>query len=42
MEDLSFYRKIEDKVCGECGNQMDEQCESYLMICEKCLRNQEE
>jgi ArsR family metal-binding transcriptional regulator len=39
---VEFFRNIPKKVCSECGEQMEEQAESYLFECERCLAKKEE
>lgn len=37
-----FFKKLGPKHCTECGEIIEEQHESYLHQCEKCLRNEVE
>jgi hypothetical protein len=37
MESLEFYRNLPKKSCLECGDEIEEQHESYLYLCERCL-----
>ncbi|WP_084361076.1 protein YhfH [Neobacillus fumarioli] len=39
---IEFFRNLPKKQCSECGQQIDEQAESYLMECDRCLANKEE
>lgn len=39
---LDFFRNLPKKVCAECGEPMEEQAESYLMECERCLAKRED
>jgi ArsR family metal-binding transcriptional regulator len=34
---VEFYRNLPKKECAECGEHMEEQAESYLLECERCL-----
>lgn len=34
---VEFFRMLPKKVCPECGQVMQEQAESYLMECDRCL-----
>jgi hypothetical protein len=34
-----YFKKLEPKTCTDCGEIIDEQHESYLYQCEKCLRH---
>lgn len=34
---LEFFRTLPKKTCPECGEQVEEQAESYFMECERCL-----
>lgn len=42
MKTLEFYKNLPKKTCVNCGEVIQEQCESYLFECEKCLRLKEE
>jgi hypothetical protein len=42
MMDLEFYRNIPKKECSECGCEIQEQHESYLYECERCMGIHEE
>lgn len=33
---VEFYQKLPDKTCQECGQHMNEQCESYETTCASC------
>lgn len=34
-----FFNNLSPKRCTDCGEIIEEQHESYLQQCEKCLRN---
>lgn len=34
---LEFFRTLPAKICPECGQVVNEQAESYLMECDRCL-----
>lgn len=38
---LDFYKNLPKKTCATCGKEMDEQSESYVSECEKCLKGKE-
>ncbi|MBT2757066.1 protein YhfH [Mesobacillus foraminis] len=42
MSPLEFFRSLPKKVCPECGEGVEEQAESYLMECDRCLSKKEE
>ncbi|RXT02315.1 protein YhfH [Ammoniphilus sp. CFH 90114] len=42
MLGLDFYRNLPVKICVECGCDIQEQHESYLYECERCLNSREE
>ena len=42
MSPVEFFRTLPKKECPECGQHMDEQAESYLMECDRCLSNKDE
>jgi hypothetical protein len=42
MSPVEFFRNLPNKVCPECGQQKEEQAESYMIECERCLANKEE
>lgn len=42
MSPVEFFRHLPDKVCPECGAKMEEQAESYMVECERCLAKKEE
>ncbi len=42
MSPVEFFRTMPKKVCPECGEQMQEQAESYMMECDRCLAKKEE
>ncbi|HZG71859.1 MAG TPA: protein YhfH [Chondromyces sp.] len=39
---VEFFRQLPNKVCAECGDHIQEQAESYLMECERCLSKRDE
>ncbi|MGM7703239.1 protein YhfH [Pseudalkalibacillus sp. Hm43] len=39
---VTFFRNLPKKKCPECGEQIQEQAESYFMECERCLAKKEE
>ncbi|RID85100.1 YhfH family protein [Peribacillus asahii] len=39
---MEFFRNLPSKQCAECGQQIQEQHESYLMECDYCLSKKEE
>jgi formylmethanofuran dehydrogenase subunit E len=39
---VEFFKNIPAKHCSECGEHVDEQAESYLMECDRCLSKIEE
>lgn len=39
---VEFFRALPKKVCPECGETMNEQAESYLMECDRCLSKKTE
>jgi hypothetical protein len=42
MNPVEFFRTLPKKECPECGQHMEEQAESYLMECDRCLAKREE
>ncbi len=42
MSPVEFFRQLPKKVCIECGEQIEEQAESYLNECEHCLSKKAE
>jgi ribosomal protein L37AE/L43A len=42
MNSIEFSRQISKKVCPECGEPYEEQTESYLSECERCLSKKDE
>jgi hypothetical protein len=42
MSPVEFFRNVPKKECPECGQHMEEQAESYLMECDRCLAKKEE
>ncbi|MEH7107057.1 MULTISPECIES: protein YhfH [Bacillaceae] len=39
---VEFFRSLPKKVCCECGQHIEEQAESYLLECDRCLSKKEE
>lgn len=39
---VEFFKVLPKKVCAECGQEMEEQAESYMMECDYCLSKREE
>lgn len=39
---VECFRSIPKRVCPECGEPMEEQAESYMMECERCLAKKAE
>ncbi|PKR82775.1 protein YhfH [Heyndrickxia camelliae] len=40
---VEFFRNLSRKICPECGEHIhEEQAESYIMECERCLAKKEE
>ncbi|WP_075981686.1 protein YhfH [Bacillus massilinigeriensis] len=39
---VEFFRTLPKKVCPECGQQIEEQAESYLLECDHCLSKKSE
>ncbi|MCQ6267313.1 YhfH family protein [Fictibacillus sp. WQ 8-8] len=37
MLTLEFYRNLPKKQCRECGKTIEEQHESYVYECERCM-----
>lgn len=37
MNPVEFFRSLSAKICPECGQEMEEQAESYMMECDQCL-----
>lgn len=37
MNPVEFFRTLPRKVCPECGQTVNEQAESYLLECDRCL-----
>ncbi|CAM5208808.1 YhfH-like protein OS=Ureibacillus acetophenoni OX=614649 GN=SAMN05877842_10776 PE=4 SV=1 [Ureibacillus acetophenoni] len=33
---VEFFKNLPDKVCVQCGDKIEEQCECYDNTCEKC------
>ncbi len=42
MSPVEFFRNMPKKECPECGQVMEEQAESYMMECERCLAEKAE
>jgi hypothetical protein len=42
MSPVEFFRTLPKKECPQCGQHMEEQAESYLMECDRCLANKDE
>ncbi|MBM7649207.1 reverse gyrase [Bacillus ectoiniformans] len=42
MSPLEFFKNLPKKMCAECGDHIDEQAESYLIECDRCLSKKEE
>jgi NADH pyrophosphatase NudC (nudix superfamily) len=34
---VEFFRSLPAKICSECGKEIEEQAESYMMECDQCL-----
>jgi ribosomal protein L37AE/L43A len=39
---VEFFRNLPKKVCAECGQNIHEQAESYLLECDRCLAKKQE
>lgn len=39
---MEFFRTLPPKQCAECGQNIQEQHESYLMECDHCLSKKDE
>lgn len=39
---VEFFRELPKKQCAECGQEIIEQAESYMMECDHCLTKREE
>jgi formylmethanofuran dehydrogenase subunit E len=39
---VEFFRSLPPKKCTDCGENIMEQAESYLMECDRCLSKKEE
>ena len=39
---IKFSLQFSTKVCPECGDHINEQAESYLQECDRCLSKKEE
>jgi ribosomal protein L37AE/L43A len=37
MSPVEFFNSLPSKVCPECGREIEEQAESYMMECDQCL-----
>jgi reverse gyrase len=42
QKSLEFFRNLPPKICVECGSKIEEQHESYMTVCEHCLRKTKE
>ena len=42
MSPVEFFRNLPAKECPECGQHMEEQAESYMLECDRCLAKKEE
>lgn len=42
QKSTEFFKNLPPKICTECGNRMNEQHESYMNVCEHCLRKVKE
>lgn len=42
MNPVEFFRQLPKKVCPECGEPIEEQAESYLNECDRCLSKKDE
>ncbi|HEX7064720.1 MAG TPA: protein YhfH [Bacillales bacterium] len=38
QKSTEFFKNLPPKVCVECGHRIEEQHESYMNVCEHCLR----
>jgi hypothetical protein len=34
---VEFFRNMPNKICPECGESIEDQAESYLLECDRCL-----
>ncbi|MED1201590.1 protein YhfH [Heyndrickxia acidicola] len=34
---VEFFRNMPEKICPECGECIEDQAESYLLECDRCL-----
>lgn len=39
---VEFFRNLPKKICAECGQNIQEQAESYLLECDRCLSKKQE
>jgi hypothetical protein len=39
---VEFFRNLPKKICAECGQNIHEQAESYLLECDRCLAKKQE
>ncbi|MCQ6275597.1 YhfH family protein [Bacillus sp. V3B] len=39
---VEFFRDLPKKECAECGQIIEEQAESYMMECDRCLTKRAE
>ncbi|MCM3568892.1 protein YhfH [Neobacillus mesonae] len=42
MSPVEFFRSLPKKQCPECGQQMEEQAECYILECDHCLSKKDE
>lgn len=42
QKNMDFFRNLPPKICVECGSRIKEQHESYMNVCEHCLRKMQE
>lgn len=42
MQQMEHIGNTSNKVCPECGQNLNEQVESYMYECERCLAKKEE
>lgn len=41
-DSVTDFQTSPTKVCPECGEPLEEQADSYIMVCERCLAKQDE
>lgn len=39
---VEFFLNLSKKICPECGEYIEEQAESYILECDRCLANKVE